>query len=117
MGSESAVEFATAEQFEHWMATHFADHGELWAAIFKKSSKKQTVTFDALLEIVLCWGWVDVLTKGIDSDRYAIRFVPRKPRSNWSGTNRAIVCRLIGAGRMQPSGLALLPPDLVCPES
>jgi uncharacterized protein YdeI (YjbR/CyaY-like superfamily) len=115
MGIEQAVDFATAAEFEAWMAAHHANERELWAAIYKKASKKQTVGFDPLLEIALCWGWVDVQTKGIDQERYGIRFVPRKPGSNWSATNRGIVCRLLAADRMQPSGAALLPPDLLCP--
>lgn len=115
MGVEDAVDFTTASQFDGWMAAHHATERELWAAIYKKSSKKQTVGFDSLLEIALCWGWVDVQTKGIDEERYAIKFVPRKPGSSWSAINRGIVCRLIAENRMQPSGSALLPADLVCP--
>jgi uncharacterized protein YdeI (YjbR/CyaY-like superfamily) len=70
------------------------------------------VTFDQLLEVALCHGWVDVQTKGIDEERYGIRFVPRRPGSNWSPTNRAIVTRLLAEGRMRPAGLATLPGDL-----
>jgi uncharacterized protein YdeI (YjbR/CyaY-like superfamily) len=114
MGIEQAIEIASAAQFDEWMAVHHASERELWAAIFKKSTKKQTVTFDELLELAICWGWIDVQTKGIDDERYGIRFVPRKLGSNWSPTNRTLVCRLIAAGRMRPSGSALLPPDLVC---
>lgn len=113
-GIESAVDFESANQFDEWMAAHHADSGQLWAAIFKKSTKRQTVTFGELLEIALCWGWVDVQTKGIDEFRYGIRFVPRKQGSNWSSTNRATVCRLIAEGRMRPSGSVLLPVDLTC---
>lgn len=116
MGVESAIDFASAAQFDAWMAAHHAGGGELWAAIFKKSTNKQTVAFDELLEIALCWGWVDVQTKGIDAERYGIRFVPRKPTSNWSATNRSIVCRLLASGRIQPSGMVLLPSDLICPD-
>ncbi|MCC6792770.1 MAG: hypothetical protein IT336_13850, partial [Thermomicrobiales bacterium] len=114
VGIEAAVEIASVQQFESWMAAHHATERELWAAIFKKSSKRQTVTFEQLLEVALCWGWVDVMTKGIDAVRYGIRFVPRKMGSTWSPTNRRIVCRLIAEGRMRPSGAALLPSDLVC---
>jgi uncharacterized protein YdeI (YjbR/CyaY-like superfamily) len=114
VGIASAVDFSSAAQFEDWMAAHHIGERELWAAIYKKSTKKQTVTFDQLLEIALCWGWVDVQTKRIDDERYGIRFVPRKPGSNWSATNRGRVCRLIADGRMRTSGMALLPPDLVC---
>lgn len=113
MGIEEAVDFAAPEAFEAWMAAHGAHRRELWAAIFKKASGRQTVKFDQLIEIALCRGWVDVLTKGIDDLRYGIKFVPRKQGSNWSVVNRAIVCRLIAAGRMRPEGSALLPADLV----
>jgi uncharacterized protein YdeI (YjbR/CyaY-like superfamily) len=84
--------------------------------IFKKSSKKQTVTFDELLEIALTRGWVDVQTKGVDDERYGIRFVPRKLGSNWSATNRRIVKRLLNEGRMHPAGKALVPDDLYADE-
>jgi len=55
---------------------------------------------------------VDTQTKGIDDQRYAIRFVPRRPGSNWSATNRERVLRLRREGRMTPAGEATLPPDL-----
>src|SRR4051794_34561401 len=104
----------SAGQLNDWLADHRESERELWAAIYKKSTKKQTVTFDELLEVALCWGWVDVQTKGIDDERYGIRFVPRKLGSNWSATNRGLVCRLLTEGRMKPFGAALLPADLVC---
>jgi hypothetical protein len=80
---------------------------------FKKASKKQTVTFDELLEIALTRGWIDVQTKTLDKERYGIRFVPRKPGSNWSSTNRATVKRLLAEGRVHLDGSALLPDDLL----
>ena len=114
MGIEAAVQFDSAQQLEVWIADNHIDERELWVATFKKSTGKLTVGFDALLEVAFCWGWVDMMTKGIDTERYAIRFVPRKPGSDLSETNRAIVCRLIAGSRMRPGGEALLPADLTC---
>jgi uncharacterized protein YdeI (YjbR/CyaY-like superfamily) len=107
-----AIPMASASEFERWLIEHGADERELIAAIYKKASGKQTVTFDELLETALCHGWVDTQTKGIDEEHYAIRFVPRRPGSNWSATNRAIVRQLLAEGRMKPAGEALLPADL-----
>ena len=45
-------------------------------------------------------------------DRYAIRFVPRRPGSNWSETNRQLARRLLDEGRFTAAGLATLPNDL-----
>jgi hypothetical protein len=38
--------------------------------------------------------------------------MPRRPRSNWSATNRAMARRLIADGRMTDAGRATLPADL-----
>jgi uncharacterized protein YdeI (YjbR/CyaY-like superfamily) len=94
MDVSQAVPVASAGEFERW------------------ASGRQTVTFDELLDVALCHGWVDTQTKGIDDQRYAIRFVPRRPGSNWSATNRAKVRRLLAEGRMTPAGQAALPDDL-----
>jgi uncharacterized protein YdeI (YjbR/CyaY-like superfamily) len=103
---------ATADEFDQWLRDYGAAAPERVVAIFKKTSGQQTVTFDELLDVALCHGWVDTQTKGIDDERYAIRFVPRRPRSNWSATNRDRVRRLREAGRLTAAGEAALPADL-----
>jgi uncharacterized protein YdeI (YjbR/CyaY-like superfamily) len=107
-----ATPFATASEFDRWLTGHGATERELIVAIFKKASGRQTVTFDELLETALCHGWVDTQTKSIDDERYAIRFVPRRPGSNWSQTNRETARRLIREDRMTAAGIANLPADL-----
>jgi len=107
-----ATPFTSASQFDGWLRDHGAAERELIVAIFKKASGRQTVTFDELLETAICHGWIDTQTKGIDDERYAIRFVPRRPASNWSPTNREIARRLVHEERMAPAGLAALPADL-----
>ena len=107
-----ATPVASAGEFDRWLRDHGAAQGERIVAIYKKASGRQTVTFDELLDVALCHGWVDTQTKGIDDQRYAIRFVPRRPGSNWSATNREKVRRLLAEGRMTPAGRAVLPDDL-----
>jgi uncharacterized protein YdeI (YjbR/CyaY-like superfamily) len=65
-----------------------------------------------LQEVALCHGWVDTQTKRIDEARYAIRFVPRRPPSNWSEKNREMARRLVAESRMTAAGTATLPADL-----
>lgn len=107
-----AIPIASAGEFARWLRERGGSDPAVIIAIFKKASGKQTVTFDALLEIALCHGWVDTQTKQIDAERYAIRFVPRRPGSNWSPRNREIARRLVAEGRMTDAGAALLPTDL-----
>jgi uncharacterized protein YdeI (YjbR/CyaY-like superfamily) len=99
-------------QLDDWLEANGAEERQLWVSIYKKSSRKQTVTYEQLLEVGLCHGWIDVQTKSVDDERYAIRFVPRRPKSNWANSNRALARRLIAEGRMRPAGMAKLPADL-----
>ena len=50
--------------------------------------------------------WIDSQQKGIDEERFAQRFSPRKPGSNWSVSNRVRLRNLIAADKMTPAGLA-----------
>jgi uncharacterized protein YdeI (YjbR/CyaY-like superfamily) len=111
----ATIEIASTAQWQAWLGDNRERVDQVWVAIYKKSTGKQTVTFDELLEEALCWGWVDTQTKGLDDERYSIRFRRRRPGSNWSPTNRAIVCRLLEQSRMTPAGSAVLPDDLTCP--
>ncbi len=113
MADFNPIPIDSAEAFEAWLVDHGESEREIWAEIYKKSSKRQTVTFDELLDLAICYGWIDVQTKGTSDLQYAIRFVPRKPGSNWSEPNRVRVERLLAAGLMKPAGIALLPPDLL----
>ena len=112
LDTSRAMPVDSAGQFDEWLRTHGDTEREVVLAIYKKASGKQTVTFDELLAVALCHDWVDVQTKRIDAETYAIRFVPRRPGSHWSATNRARIRRLLAEGRMTPAGLATLPEDL-----
>lgn len=107
-----AIPMASADEFDGWLRTHGATEREVVVAIYKKDSGRQTVTFGDLLEVAVCHGWIDTQSKGIDPERYALRFTPRRPGSNWSATNRALARRLIAEGRMTDAGRASLPADL-----
>ena len=50
--------------------------------------------------------------KSMDAERYALRFSPRRPKSNWTETNKDRARRMIAEGKMTEAGLATLPPDL-----
>jgi uncharacterized protein YdeI (YjbR/CyaY-like superfamily) len=109
----SNAQFVDSDQdWAAWLTAHGTTETETVIAIYKKSSGKQTVRFETLLETALTHGWVDTQTKGIDDDRYAIRWARRRPGSNWSERNRAIAKKLIEQGRMTAAGHAALPADL-----
>ncbi len=106
------ISVETENDFDAWLASHAGSEREVVVAIFNKASGKQIVGLVALQEVALCHGWVDTQTKRIDEAHYAIRFVPRRPRSKWSGKNRDMARRLRDQGRITDAGAATLPEDL-----
>jgi uncharacterized protein YdeI (YjbR/CyaY-like superfamily) len=103
----------TPEDLADWLAANGQGAKEIWVIIYKKGSGKQTVTYEQLVETALCYGWIDGIMKGMDAERYAQRFSPRRKRSNWTEANKAIARRLLAEGRMTDAGRAVLPSDVV----
>ena len=112
LNDSSVVQVTSDSEFDAWLRAHGESEQEVFVAIFKKSSGKQTVTVSDLQETALCHGWIDSRGVRIDDERWAIRFTPRRPGSNWSDKNRNSARRLLAERRMTPEGLAVLPEDL-----
>jgi uncharacterized protein YdeI (YjbR/CyaY-like superfamily) len=51
---------------------------------------------------------VDNLIRKLDEERFARKFTPRKPDSQWAESNRKRVDRLIEEGLMTRAGMALV---------
>jgi uncharacterized protein YdeI (YjbR/CyaY-like superfamily) len=96
--------FPTEAAFEAWLRANHARETELWVKIYKKGSRRPTVTHTQALDVALCWGWIDGIRKGFDESSFLQRFSPRKARSVWSQINRDNVARLTALGRMTPHG-------------
>jgi uncharacterized protein YdeI (YjbR/CyaY-like superfamily) len=96
-----ATFFAAPEHFRAWLEAHHADEKELLVAFYKKASGKPSITWQESVDEALCFGWIDGVRRGIDTERYSIRFTPRQQRSTWSAVNIKRAGELIAAGRMR----------------
>lgn len=102
----------TAAEFRRWLRFNHSLKKEIWLIQFKKATKKPSIGYLEAVEEALCFGWIDGFEKGIDAERYATRFTPRRPRSSWTETNKERARRLIAQGRMTAAGMATLPEDV-----
>jgi uncharacterized protein YdeI (YjbR/CyaY-like superfamily) len=98
--------FPTPADLREWFAANHTTVKEFWLGYYKKESGTPSVTWPESVDQALCFGWIDGLRKGIDGERYMIRFTPRKPSSIWSSVNIQRVAELTAQGLMQPAGLA-----------
>ncbi len=97
--------FKDAESFYKWLAKHHDKEDEIWIKIHKVDSGLQSITPKEAIDVVLCWGWIDGLRKGLDDRSYLQRYSPRGRKSVWSQINVDNVARLIREGRMTAHGL------------
>ena len=98
-------EFADEQSFHDWLARHHDKEDEVWIKIHKVGSGLPSVTPKQAIDVALCWGWIDGLRKGLDSESYLQRYTPRRSKSVWSKINVGNVARLIQEGRMTEHGL------------
>jgi len=102
----AAREFKTAESFYTWLAKNHDKADEVWIKIHKVGSGLKSITPAEAIDVVLCWGWIDGLRKGLDDKSFLQRYTPRTRKSIWSKINVDNVARLIEEGRMTGHGLA-----------
>ena len=102
----------TSDEFRKWLLQNHQTKKEIWLIQYKKATKKPSINYVEAVEEALCFGWIDGLEKGMDAERYALRFSPRRPKSNWTNTNKERARKMIAEGRMTTAGRAKLPPDV-----
>jgi uncharacterized protein YdeI (YjbR/CyaY-like superfamily) len=88
-----------------WLAENHATSRAVWLATFKKHHPDY-LAYEPQVEELLCWGWIDSVTRALDADRSMILVAPRNPKSAWSAINKAHVARARASGAMTPAGEA-----------
>ncbi|BCP54874.1 hypothetical protein K32_34910 [Kaistia sp. 32K] len=97
--------FAGPEDFYDWLSRNHASETEVWVRLHKKDSGIPSITAKEAVDVVLCWGWIDAIRKGLDQTSFLQRYTPRGKKSVWSQVNVDNVGRLVDEGRMTEHGL------------
>lgn len=98
--------FASPAEWRTWLTEHHEQESEVVVGYYKKGVDKPTLTWQESVDEALCFGWIDGVRKGIDEERYQIRFTPRKKTSIWSAVNIKRMGELMEQGLVQPKGMA-----------
>jgi uncharacterized protein YdeI (YjbR/CyaY-like superfamily) len=102
----------TREAFRAWLKANHRSKREIWLVLYRKATGKPSLPYVEAVEEAICFGWIDGYEKSMDEERYALRFSPRRAKSNWTETNKERALRMIAEGRMTKSGFATLPEDV-----
>lgn len=98
--------FASGATWAAWLERHHATADGVAIRMAKKGSGIESVAYPEVLEIALCFGWIDGRRNALDDKWYLQRFTPRRARSRWSRINREKAEALIASGQMRDAGLA-----------
>ena len=107
MNDRPEVEVKSRADLRDWLETNHASSPSVWLVTYKKHTDHY-VPFETLIEELLCWGWVDSRTRGVDTDRSSVLIAPRNPKSAWSAVNKGLVEKARASGAMTPAGEALI---------
>lgn len=109
MAELKTVHVTTRAAWRAWLAEHHAREREVWLVYSKRHTGEPRVEYDEAVEEALCFGWIDSIVRKLDEDRFAQKFTPRRPGSQWSESNRKRYAKLLAAGALAPAGLANAP--------
>ena len=108
----TTLDIRDGDAWRAWLQAHHAASPGVWLAFHKRHTGVTCISYEASVRQALCFGWIDSLVRRLDDSRYARKFTPRKPRSNWSATNRRRWIELKEDGLLADAGLAAAPTDL-----
>jgi uncharacterized protein YdeI (YjbR/CyaY-like superfamily) len=107
MAEERLVEARTRADLRRWLADNHTSGGPVWLVLWKKHTPHYFPFGEAVTEL-LCWGWIDSVTRRVDEDRSSYRIGPRNPKSAWSAVNKAKVEEARATGAMTEAGERLI---------
>ena len=99
----------TREEFREWLEKNHKTCKEIWLIQYKKVTGKPSIPYVEAVEEAICFGWIDGFEKGMDDQRYAKRFTPRRQKSLWTETNIERARKMIEEGKMTAAGRTFLP--------
>lgn len=100
--------FETPAAWRKWLLKNHATSEPIWLVLHNQSSELISVTYQEALDEALCFGWIDSVVYKRDAHSRYQYFSPRKAKSSWSRVNKNKVEKLIEAGKMHASGMAMI---------
>ncbi|MDX2065026.1 MAG: YdeI/OmpD-associated family protein [Fimbriimonadaceae bacterium] len=108
MAELAHVEVRSRSELRAWLAEHHEQRESVWLVTYKKATPDWYVSYDAIVEELICYGWIDSRVGKVDELRSKLMISPRRPGSGWSRVNKVRVAYLESAGRLAEPGRAMI---------
>jgi uncharacterized protein YdeI (YjbR/CyaY-like superfamily) len=100
------VFFASPAELRAWFEANHDTATELWLGYHRKRSGRPSVTWQDVVDVELCFGWIDSVRYSLGDDQSAQRITPRRKGSVWSDVNIRRYRELEHIGLVHPRGRA-----------
>lgn len=97
------VTVTSEEDLRAWLLTHHSQEDSVWLVTYKKHMGDKYLDRFAVLDQLLCFGWIDGIRRVLDDDRTMQLISPRKTQ-HWAQSYKDRVTRLDADGRMHAAG-------------
>jgi uncharacterized protein YdeI (YjbR/CyaY-like superfamily) len=98
------IEVTDRHALRRWLLEQHLTAGPHWLVTGKKAAGDRYIPYAAIVEELLCFGWIDSLPRALDDLRTMVFIAPRKVGSGWSAANRMRVEKLSAAAMIMPAG-------------
>ena len=97
------IHIESASQLRDWLLKNHAQSESYWLVTFLKRVEDKYVSREAVLDELLCFGWIDGIRRKLDAQR-TMQLISRRKTQYWAKSYKDRVSRLTNEGRMHASG-------------
>ena len=100
--------YKSRQDLRLWLEQNHSTSKGVLVQIYKKSVKKESVTFEDVLKEGLCFGWSESKRLKGNDESYLQQFSPRRIKGTVSNRNKCLIKQLIEEKLMTSAGLLVL---------
>lgn len=93
----------SAEALRTWLEAHHRQPESVWLVTYKKAVIGKFVSREAVLDELICFGWIDGIRRKLDDQKTMQLISPRKSQ-HWAQSYKIRAEQLIATGRMHMAG-------------
>ena len=97
------IEVSSIQELSNWLEKNHHQKESVWLVTFKKIVSEKYLSTSDVLDLLLCYGWIDGVRRKLDDTRTMQLISPRRIEY-WAKTYKDRAERLISEGKMQEAG-------------
>jgi uncharacterized protein YdeI (YjbR/CyaY-like superfamily) len=95
------------QELKVWLELNYDSKETIWLE-FPKKSAGADFAWSEIVDVLLCYGWIDSVGRKVDETFTSLRISPRNPKSNWSRINKDKIAVLVSKKLMHSKGMAIV---------